>query len=92
MTDADDARLERLEAHTKLSSKLFEDVYDRLGEITTRQDATNDRLDGLRQDTNDRLDRLIEATVRGNTASTERYVSQERRITSLEDRVTRLEE
>ena len=99
MSARDDERLTRLESKMDSASKLFQDAYGRLDEIASRQAATNDRLDLLRKETNERadrtnerLDRLIEVTTRSYTDWAGRNAGRDARVTALEDRVDRLEE
>lgn len=73
---------------------ILVDHGDRLDSLNRRVDGLNQRVDGLNQRVESfqdavtqRLDRLIDVTLRGRTADTERFAEVERRLARLEERV-----
>lgn len=59
----------------------------RLDNVTNRLDTLTERVDSFQEAVTQRLDRLIEVTLRGRTADTERFADVERRLARLEGRV-----
>lgn len=62
-------------------------VTGRLDNVTNRLDTLTERVDSFQEAVTQRLDRLIEVTLRARTADTERFADVERRLARLEERV-----
>ncbi|MBE7482816.1 MAG: hypothetical protein HS104_22920 [Polyangiaceae bacterium] len=68
-------------------SHILVDHGDRLDNVTNRLDTLTERVDSFQEAVTQRLDRLIDVTLRARTADTERFADVERRLARLEERV-----
>jgi exonuclease VII small subunit len=87
-------RLERMDGRLEHMNTRLERMDGRLEHMNTRLESMDGRLESIDQSQQrivDRLDRLIEATIRGRTDDVTRYADHESRIGRLEKAVDELQ-